>query len=171
MQRNTFNRTSVNQMPFTEPETQSETPVAVPVTDDTGETFTDDRTQFFNGFADYLSKQTTLCKDNQNLLEILPQLLKLQNDKGNIYGRSYAKHGELSIFFNLERKWDRIANIMERVMKEGLDTLHSESSSTPTETFLDTVVDLGLYSLMWAGYIKENYPNEYEKFVENNKLN
>lgn len=161
MQQNPFNRTSVNQMPITE----------VEVPDDTGETFTDDRTQFFNGFADYLSKQTTLCKDNQNLLEILPQLLKLQNDKGNIYGRSYAKHGELSIFFNMERKWDRIANIMERVMKEGLDTLHSESSSTPTETFLDTVVDLGLYSLMWAGYIKENYPAEYEKFVENNKLN
>ena len=65
MQRNTFNRTSVNQMPFIKPETQAETPVAVTVTDDTGETFTDDRTQFFNGFADYLSKQTTLCKSLQ----------------------------------------------------------------------------------------------------------
>ena len=55
-------------------------------------------------------------------------------------------------------------------MKEGLDSLLSDSSSTPTETFMDTIVDLGMYSLMWAGYIRENYPDEFEKFVRSNKL-
>lgn len=128
------------------------------------------KSNLLKGFNEYLVSQQELCVDNVNLMEIFPKLLKLQNEKGRVYGRSYAKHGDLSIFFNLERKWDRISTIMERVMKEGLDSLHSDSSSTPTETFMDTIVDLGMYSLMWAGYIRENYPDEFEKFVRSNKL-
>ena len=110
------------------------------------------------------------CPDNVNLMEIFPQLLKLQNDKGRVYGRSYAKHGDVSIFLNVERKFDRISNIMDRAMREGLNTLHSEASSTATETFLDTVVDLGLYSLMWVGYIKDEFPEEYQRFLTANNL-
>lgn len=122
------------------------------------------------GFQDYVDRQSQLCRDNVNLMEIFPQLLKLQNDKGRVYGRSYAKHGDVSIFLNIERKFDRISNIMDRVMQEGLNTLHSEASSTATETFLDTVVDLGLYSLMWVGYIKDEHPEEYQRFLTANNL-
>lgn len=122
------------------------------------------------GFQDYVDRQSHLCPDNVNLMEIFPQLLKLQNDKGRVYGRSYAKHGDVSIFLNVERKFDRISNIMDRAMREGLNTLHSEASSTATETFLDTVVDLGLYSLMWVGYIKDEFPEEYQKFLTANNL-
>ena len=50
------------------------------------------------GFQDYLNSQVELCKDNVNLLEIFPHLLKLQNEKGRVYGRSYAKHGDLRSF-------------------------------------------------------------------------
>ena len=129
-----------------------------------------ERSEILQGFSDYLSGQKDFCQDNINLLEILPDLLKLQNTKGLIYSRSWNKHGDLSAFFNLERKWDRIYNIMEKAMKDGVDSLHSEKSSTPTETFLDTVVDLGLYALMWAGYIRECHPEEYEQFKQSNRL-
>lgn len=122
------------------------------------------------GFQDYVDRQSHLYPDNVNLMEIFPQLLKLQNDKGRVYGRSYAKHGDVSIFLNVERKFDRISNIMDRAMREGLNTLHSEASSTATETFLDTVVDLGLYSLMWVGYIKDEFPEEYQRFLTANNL-
>lgn len=128
------------------------------------------RAELLRGFETYLNDQHTLCVDNINLLEMLPKLLKLQNDKGNLYGRSYAKHGDLSIFFNLERKWDRIANIMDKAMKNGVDSLHTEASETPTETFMDTVVDLGLYALMWAGYIRETRPEAFKRFVHSNTL-
>lgn len=128
------------------------------------------REALIQGFQDYVDRQSQLCPDNVNLMEIFPQLLKLQNDKGRVYGRSYAKHGDVSIFLNVERKFDRISNIMDRAMREGLNTLHSEASSTATETFLDTVVDLGLYSLMWVGYIKDEYPEEYQKFLVANNL-
>lgn len=126
--------------------------------------------ELVQGFQAYVDGQPQLCPDNVNLMKIFPQLLKLQNDKGRVYGRSYAKHGDVSIFLNIERKFDRISNIMDRAMREGLNTLHSEASSTATETFLDTVVDLGLYSLMWVGYIKDEYPEEYQKFLAANNL-
>lgn len=128
------------------------------------------KAELVHGFQAYVDEQSEFCPDNQALMEILPKLLKLQNDKGRVYGRSYAKHGDVSIFLNVERKFDRIGNIMDRAMREGTDTLHSEASATATETFLDTVVDLGLYALMWAGYIKEMYPQEWERFLTANKL-
>lgn len=128
------------------------------------------RQALIQGFQDYVDEQSQLCPDNVNLMEIFPQLLKLQNDKGRVYGRSYAKHGDVSIFLNVERKFDRISNIMDRAMREGLNILHSEASSTATETFLDTVVDLGLYALMWVGYIKAEYPEEYQRFLVANNL-
>ena len=126
--------------------------------------------ELVQGFQAYVDGQPQLCPDNVNLMKIFPQLLKLQNDKGRVYGRSYAKHGDVSIFLNVERKFDRISNIMDRAMREGLNTLHSEASSTATETFLDTVVDLGLYSLMWVGYIKDEFPEEYQRFLTANNL-
>ena len=126
--------------------------------------------ELVQGFQAYVDGQPQLCPDNVNLMKIFSQVLKLQNDKGRVYGRSYAKHGDVSIFLNVERKFDRISNIMDRAMREGLNTLHSEASSTATETFLDTVVDLGLYSLMWVGYIKDEYPEEYQKFLAANNL-
>ena len=124
------------------------------------------------GMKSYLDSQDTLCRDNIVLMEMFPKLLKLQNDKGKVYGRSYARHADVSIFLNCERKFDRLSNIMDRAMREGTDTLHasSEGNSTPTETFLDTIVDLGLYGLMWAGFIKDNYPQEWENFIQANKL-
>lgn len=141
-------------------------------TSNTAEELKNAKSKLLEGFENYLKTQSDLCVDNVNLLEILPDLLKLQNTKGLIYSRSWNKHGDLSAFFNLERKWDRIYNIMDKAMKNGVETLHSDksSSSTPTETFLDTIVDLGLYALMWAGYIRECYPEEYASFKSSNQL-
>lgn len=123
-------------------------------------------------YQELLEKYDSLCVDSQNVLGVVPSLVKLQDDKGKVYGRSWCKHGEISAFFNLERKWDRISNIMEKAMKDGVgNTIYGEDGETATETFLDTVVDLSVYSLMLVGYIKENHPEEWERFLENNNLN
>jgi hypothetical protein len=127
--------------------------------------------KFVKAFTDYVNSQESFCVDNANVMEIMPYLYKLQNEKGKAYGRSWCKHSDMSAFFNLERKWDRIQNIMERAMTEGVDNvIHSDKSATSTETFVDTVVDLALYALMWAGYIRETHPEEWEKFVKANEL-
>ena len=126
--------------------------------------------ELLKGFEQYLDSQDELCEDNVAMMKLMPKLLKLQNDKGRVYGRSYAKHGDVSIFLNVERKFDRISNIMDKAMKDGVDTLYTAQSSTPTETFMDTVVDLGLYGLMWAGYIADEHPEVYNQFLALNKL-
>ena len=108
--------------------------------------------------------------DMGNILEFLPHLLKLQAQKSAVYGRSYARHGDLSVFLNTERKWDRISNIMDKAMKEGTDFLYSDKAGTVTETFLDTVVDLASYALLWVGYIKETHPEAFQKFLDDNHL-
>ena len=113
-------------------------------------------------------QESSIPVDMKNLLDILPHILKLQTQKASVYGRSYCRHGDLSIFLNTERKWDRIANIMEKAMKEGTETLYNEG--TPTETFVDTVVDLASYSLLWLGYIKETHPEFFQKFIDSNEL-
>lgn len=126
--------------------------------------------ELLEGFRQYLDSQDSLCEDNIAMMKLIPKLLQLQNDKGRVYGRSYAKHGDVSIFLNVERKFDRISTIMDRAMKEGVDTLYEGQSATPTETFMDTVVDLGLYGLMWAGYIADKHPEVYNQFLTLNKL-
>ena len=128
------------------------------------------KSELLQGMKEYLDSQDDLCVDNIEIMELFPKLLKLQNQKGLIYGRSYIKYGETSIFMNISRKFDRVENIMKKAMENGTKSLHGDGSSTPTETMLDTVVDMGLYSIMWAAYIKEQYPEEYDKFLSINGL-
>lgn len=126
--------------------------------------------ELMSRFEQYIDSQEELSEDNVLVMEMLPALLKLQNDKSLIYGRSYCRHGDLSIFLNTERKWDRISNIMDSAMQAGMQTLFSDKSSTPTETFVDTVVDLASYSLLWASFIRDSHPEEWRKFLEANNL-
>lgn len=127
--------------------------------------------QFLSAMSDFIGNET-LCPDSENMLAIFPALIKLQNDKGNYYGRSWCRHGDLSAFFNLERKWDRIYNIMDRAMNEtGTQALFtSDETGTATETLLDTIADLGIYAFMWVGFIRERYPDAWQKFIEANQL-
>lgn len=120
------------------------------------------------GFEEFVERHPQMAPDTQNMLKLLPAILELQAQKAAVYGRSYCRHGDLSIFLNTERKWDRISNIMEKVMKSGTEALYQ--SGTPTETFMDTVVDLASYGLLWVGYIMETHPEVFQKFLEDNGL-
>lgn len=129
-------------------------------------------------FTNSLKDLRNVCEESaenidiQNIMKILPYILKLQQQKSAVYGRSYCRHGELSIFFNTERKWDRILNIIEKRMEEGnTKSLHTKDSGTPTETFFDTIIDLASYSLLWVGYIVENNPEILDQFISANRLN
>ena len=109
-----------------------------------------------------------VSQDTLNVAKVFPYLLELQKQKGSYYGRSYCKHGHLSIFMNLERKWDRLANIIEMCIQTGMKDFLKEGS--PTETVVDTIADLATYSLLWLGYIQENNPELIDKFIKSNGL-
>ena len=121
-------------------------------------------------FQKFLENNQVITYDTQNMLEVIPYILQLQAQKSTVYGRSYCRHGDLSIFFNLERKWDRISNIMNKAIKDGSSMLFTDKSGTATETFMDTIVDLTSYGLLWVGYIKEKHPEVFQKFLDDNKL-
>ena len=103
-------------------------------------------------------------QDTVNLMKLIPTMLDLQNQKALAYGRSYAKHGEFSIFFNLDRKYDRIENYM----KSKMNSKSIDKFAIPSETITDTILDMGVYSLMWAGYNFEKNPELFDSWKKNN---
>ena len=118
---------------------------------------------------DIIQSDTQVSTDTKNLVKVFPLLLQLQENKGKYYGRSYCKHGHLSIFMNVERKWDRLANIMDSLIQNGTkDFFKSEGSHN--ETIVDTIADLATYSLLWLGYMYENHPDLIAKFISENHL-
>lgn len=110
-----------------------------------------------------------LLPDGKTILEILPTLLILQQNKELFYGDSWRKRGHLSAFMNLARKFDRMECMFsEAVNNSGVDELFDENQF---ETFLDTVADLTVYGLLWTSFIAKEYPGLWEKFLKSNKLN
>lgn len=132
---------------------------------------TDEELRLLLPFVKHIAGENgKLNPDNKNVLAVVPKVLKLQNDKERVYGSSYKKYGNTSIFFNLGRKTDRIENIMSRVFKDGEAVLSSEESGSSTETFTDTVVDIASYALLWATYLRETQPKQFQRFLEFNDL-
>lgn len=78
----------------------------------------------------------------------------LQTAKNAHYDNSYSKRGLLSIFFNMERKWERI--------DKGI--FHSIGDAG-SETFMDTLGDMAAYSMkLFAWYAIRN-PVAYSKWL------
>lgn len=121
-------------------------------------------------YKEVLSGETEFHEDNCKIQEILPYLVLLQNQKESFYGNSWRKYGDVSAFFNLARKFDRIDTIMRQAMQQGVDTMFEEDSQLSTETIFDTIADLALYGLMWSADIAKRYPELWEKFLKANEL-
>ena len=121
-------------------------------------------------YEDYVKSQDKLYPDGVNVHQIITPILRLQHDKEAVYGQSWRKYGNMSAFLNTARKWDRIDNIMRNAMENGMNFLFSDEAGTAQETFLDTVVDLANYSLLWVGYIASEHPDMWNRFLESNRL-
>lgn len=122
-------------------------------------------------YKTYTERQDTLHPDGVNAQKVIPAILQLQHDKEAVYGQSWRKYGMASAFFNTARKWDRIDNIMRKALEHGTNILTTGEAGTAQETFMDTVVDLASYSLLWVGFMAEQYPEMWQKFLDMNHLN
>jgi hypothetical protein len=121
-------------------------------------------------YETYVKSQEKLYPDGLSVHKVLTAILNLQHDKEAVYGQSWRKYGNMSAFMNVARKWDRIDNIMRNAMENGMHIIFSEEAGTAQETFLDTVVDLASYSLLWVGYIANEHPDMWQRFLESNRL-
>lgn len=102
-------------------------------------------------------KNIKLPNDNIYLVPVFVALAKLQYDKELGYGSSWCKRGELDVFFNTARKFDRIENIM---LGKGKDAVG--------EPKIDTVGDLANYSYLWMTYLLRHAPEDFVKWFKNN---
>ncbi len=85
-------------------------------------------------------------------------LLPFHRAREFTYQMSFAKRGEIGIWMNLARKYDRIDNLARHVFEEV-----EESAGV---SLVDTLVDLALYSLKWLAVIKQLRPEDLEKWID-----
>jgi len=67
--------------------------------------------------------------------KITNALMELHARKEEQYDRSFAKRGEMGVFMNMARKWDRVE--------------HDMSSDLFDASTIDAVADLAIYALKW----------------------
>lgn len=105
----------------------------------------------------YIDVNIPLREDNLLAFVAFHLLLKVQYKKEGTYGRSWCRRGELDVFFNLARKFDRLENIILKGAKDEVG-----------EATIDTVGDLTNYGVLWMTYFIRNYPTEFHKWAESN---
>lgn len=105
----------------------------------------------------YFSENMAVRRDNVLLVYVFMVLSNVQYKKEGTYGNSWEKRGELEVFFNVARKFDRLENIM---LKGATDEVG--------ESHADTVADLANYGLLWMTYILREKPELFFNWLENN---
>lgn len=117
--------------------------------------------------------------DNDTLPEIVTLLMAIQYDKEGHYGSSWKGKGEYrGIMSNIDRKYDRLDNItnaeiqgtmnslaiQENMLKDNYE-LYSEQIG---ESKVDAIADLANYSIMYLGWVKQNFPLVFQVWVDKN---
>lgn len=105
----------------------------------------------------YVGPNTEIREDNLLFVAVFPILASLQYRKEGTYGRSWCKRGELDVFFNTARKFDRIENIMINGARDEVG-----------ESTIDTVGDLTNYGLLWMTLYCRKSPQAFLSWFKQN---
>lgn len=109
---------------------------------------------------DYPNANTQSNSDHRVELPIMHMAKVIQmlaDAKNKVYDNSYSKRGLFSIFFNMERKWERVVS----------QVFNGKSvRDSVGETFLDTCVDLAAYSVKLCGWICARRPDLYLRLLQ-----
>ena len=104
--------------------------------------------------------QELVTKRFPQFAELLNQL---QNIKGRGYGSSWCKHGLVfSVFPNLQRKWDRIENVLDYATPKALTV----SIPGTVETLTEGVIDLAVYCQLLLIWLSVHDPVAVKKAFE-----
>lgn len=106
----------------------------------------------------HVNPEMEIRDDNLLLTVVFLSLSGVQYSKEGTYGDSWRKRGELEVFFNLARKFDRLENIVLNGSKDEVG-----------EPYVDTVGDSANYGLLWMTLILRQDPDLFLSWVESNK--
>ena len=113
-------------------------------------------------FQEIRKETTSNVELSLGALNVLPSILEVALDKGKAYGNSFCKYGHSGVYFNLARKMDRLENLAKKAF-DANEPLLDSSGSNP-ETFVDTIVDLTNYGILWLGYIAKTCPEKLKPY-------
>jgi hypothetical protein len=105
----------------------------------------------------YVDPDMDVRDDNLLFVAVFPFLAEIQYTKEGGYGRSWCKRGEMDVFFNTARKFDRIENIM---LNGGKDEVG--------EATIDTVGDMTNYGFLWMTYYLREHTTIFLEWAKNN---
>ena len=90
--------------------------------------------------------------ERYGILDLCHFLWRYQRMKGDTYGNSWEKRGEMGVLHNIFRKIDRIENIVTSNMVTG------SFPSGDNESLTATIADLAVYSLLWLDRMRDVDP-------------
>ena len=102
----------------------------------------------------YVHPEMEIREDNLLMTVVFVYLSEIQYKKEGTYGRSFCKRGEMDIFFNMARKFDRLENMM----------LHDKKDEVG-EGKTDTVGDEANYGMLWMTYILREKPELFKNWL------
>jgi hypothetical protein len=123
---------------------------------DTPENFIDNAVDIYMNLP-YVDPDMDIRDDNLLFVTVFPFLAEIQYTKEGGYGRSWCKRGEMDVFFNTARKFDRIENIM---LNNGKDEVG--------EATIDTVGDMANYGMLWMTYYLRVNTEAFITWAKNN---
>lgn len=90
----------------------------------------------------------------------------LQVAKNKHYDNSYSKRGIYSIFFNMERKWERLIGQLFGNTPVAGESQEGDPLEAASESFMDTCVDLAAYSMKLVAWMSVRRPDLYIKVLQ-----
>lgn len=116
--------------------------------------------------------------DNSKLPAIVSALMAIQYEKEGGYGSSWKGKGEYrGIMSNIDRKYDRLDKMSQDELEGAIESLgliedHLVKGRWTVEQVkeskIDAIADLTNYGLLYMTYVRENFPNVFNIWVQRN---
>lgn len=100
----------------------------------------------------------------QDVAALMRMLEPFHQAREETYQLSFARRGEVGVWFNLARKYDRLDPLAGRVSTQVVTG--EEVENNDGVTLVDTLVDTAMYALKWIAIIRVLRPEHFEKWVE-----
>lgn len=100
-------------------------------------------------------------------MEIASAMDQLQKMKSVHYKDSWRKRGEIGVFMNIARKFDRLQSMVEHAAR-GFDL--DETALPKDEALEETLADLAIYCVKYMALRKEKFPKKYLEWKRRNAI-
>lgn len=107
-----------------------------------------------------ITKQVSVLNHVNDVEDLMQVIQPFHAVREGTYKMSFAKRGEIGIWMNLARKYDRMDGLMEKIGRGKVGDVYN--------VLIDTLVDLALYSLKWLAIIRRFEPLAWEEWCVDN---